>query len=114
MNKEFINNMEKRLLEEKAILTNATSNELEIDTDGDEADEIQANFLIELNSQLSNRAVEKINKINNALDKIKKNKYGICESCGEEIAEKRLMFNPYFTKCILCAEEEEKLLKGIA
>ncbi|WP_369075959.1 TraR/DksA C4-type zinc finger protein, partial [Escherichia coli] len=27
--------------------------------------------------------------------------------CGDEIAEKRLMFNPHFLTCISCAEARE-------
>lgn len=46
-----------------------------------------------------------------ALGRIKKGCYGICEQCGEMIAEKRLMANPATTVCIDCKAEAENLGK---
>ena len=39
------------------------------------------------------------NDIKDALDKIEKNKYGICEVSGEEIEEERLIANPAARTC---------------
>jgi RNA polymerase-binding transcription factor DksA len=43
-----------------------------------------------------------IEKIQKALDRIKNNKYGICESCGREISRKRLKIYPEATYCMKC------------
>jgi DnaK suppressor protein len=81
--------------------------QLVVDSDGDEADEIQANTIVEIDSALSNRSSLKLEKIKVALDKIKSNEFGICEDCEEEIPEKRLEFNPCFITCVKCAEQRE-------
>lgn len=109
MKKTFLSKMKKRLEEERsAILKKASLDDSQIDSDGDEADEIQANLLIYLNNQMYSRYKMSIDRIDNALNKIKKNEYGNCEECGEKILEKRLEFNPHFTTCIVCAEIKEK------
>jgi len=50
-------------------------------------------------------------KIREALDRIEMGTYGICEECGEEISEQRLMARPVATLCIDCKtlqEEDER------
>ena len=48
-------------------------------------------------------------KIEQALEKIEANEYGLCESCGEEIGLKRLEARPVAELCIDCKSEQEKL-----
>ena len=86
---------------------------LAIDFDGDETDEIQAKIIARAAAQLLVRKQEKLVKIDNALKKIDLGgNYGQCEECGEDIAEKRLTFNPDFNTCISCAEELEIMKKN--
>ena len=40
--------------------------------------------------------------VNAALEKIEKNAYGICESCGKNISEDRLNASPEAKRCIQC------------
>ncbi|GAB4484619.1 MAG: hypothetical protein OHK006_09310 [Thermodesulfovibrionales bacterium] len=47
-------------------------------------------------------------EIDEALRKIGEGTYGICEECGEEIAEKRLIVLPTATLCVDCKENREK------
>lgn len=49
-----------------------------------------------------------IMKINDALERIDNDEYGYCESCEEEINEKRLRARPMTTMCIDCKEEQER------
>ncbi|WP_222615431.1 TraR/DksA family transcriptional regulator [Persicimonas caeni] len=49
-----------------------------------------------------------IMKINDALERIANDEYGYCESCEEEINEKRLRARPMTTMCIDCKEEQER------
>lgn len=107
-----VEKMKERLLLERNELIKKNSEAFVIDIDGDETDEIQGNMILELGKQLSSRDMEKIKLINSSLAKIKDGIYGICEDCGENIPEKRLNINPYFTTCVLCAEDREKELKG--
>jgi len=51
---------------------------------------------------------KEIEQIDNALEKIKKDKYGNCENCGKSINKPRLMAIPFVKLCIKCKEEEER------
>jgi DnaK suppressor protein len=53
-----------------------------------------------------------LTKINEALDRIETGDYGICESCGGEISEKRLEARPVTTLCIDCKKKSEALEKA--
>lgn len=44
----------------------------------------------------------KLKNINEALEKIKRNSYGICEKCKEEIPFKRLSITPEIKNCGSC------------
>lgn len=39
-----------------------------------------------------------------ALKRLKTDEFGYCDDCGEEIAVKRLEFDPSVTRCISCAK----------
>lgn len=47
----------------------------------------------ENNNAISSQLEIKLSEINNALEKIEKDKYGVCEVCGEVIEEDRLDAN---------------------
>ncbi len=46
--------------------------------------------------------------VDEALRKLYRGDYGVCEQCGEEISRKRLEAVPHATLCITCKEKEEK------
>ena len=56
----------------------------------------------------SNRRRKLINKIDQALKKLKGNTYGYCEDTGEPIGLKRLIARPIATLCIEAQEKHEK------
>lgn len=60
--------------------------------------------------QLSNHR-EMLIKIDAALMKLKEETYGICEDCGDEIAEARLMVMPFAIYCKDCQEKKESIAK---
>ena len=99
--------MKKQLDALKSELLYKTVREIDVDTDGDETDEIQANLLIQITNQLNIRNAAKLAQIDSALQRIEDKKYGTCIDCEEAIAEKRLLSNPCFQTCIACAEERE-------
>ncbi len=99
--------MKKQLTLLKDELLSKTVKEIDVDTDGDETDEIQANLLIQITNQLNIRNAAKLVQMDLALQRIEDKKYGICIDCEEVIAEKRLLSNPYFQTCIVCAEQRE-------
>jgi RNA polymerase-binding protein DksA len=48
---------------------------------------------------------EEIGLIEKTISRIDAGEYGICESCGEEISEKRLEALPHTNLCVSCAEK---------
>lgn len=53
---------------------------------------------------IRDEAKEELNQINHALQRIKDDEYGFCVTCGEAIAEPRLVALPYTDFCINCAK----------
>jgi len=49
-----------------------------------------------------------LQQVDDALQKIRRKNYGLCERCGEPIGEKRLEALPFAKLCIRCQEEEER------
>jgi DnaK suppressor protein len=76
---------------------------------GDQATaEIDRNFML----RIKGRERKLLKKIDEAIDRINQNTFGICEKCDLDINIKRLEARPVTTMCIECKilqEEEEKL-----
>jgi len=72
--------------------------------------EMDSNFEL----RLKEREQKLLKKIDEALDRIATNTYGICESCEKEIPYKRLKARPVTTLCIECKtqQEEEEKMRG--
>lgn len=51
-------------------------------------------------------------RIQAALERLRKEEYGYCVICGDEIAEGRLRFDPSVPTCITCAKAAEKTGSG--
>jgi len=66
----------------------------------EEADEVE-----EFDTRLAlERTLEKeLKKVNHALDKIKKGRYGVCEKCGKSISSGRLDAYPQAGHCKNCS-----------
>ena len=110
--KKFLEEMLEALKSQKEELVKSFMNyDANIDVGSDETDYIQATILSTASSSLINHNKSKLQKIEVAIKKISDGTFGVCEECGEEIAEKRLMFNPWFNNCIGCAEEKEIIKK---
>ena len=109
MNKTTLKKIKERLLQEKhdVLKKNKSMSEVSLDTEGDEIDEIQAELIFGVVNKLSEKNQEKLINIIKSISKIEDKTYGICEECEEEIEEKRLLANPYFSICISCAETKE-------
>lgn len=54
------------------------------------------------------RRQQRLRAIQAALVRIEQEDFGYCEECGEEIAVKRLQFDPTTRYCIECLSEREK------
>lgn len=65
--------------------------------------------------RIRDRERKLIAKIKEALGRIETGSYGVCEVCGEDISEARLIARPVTTYCIDCKtrQEVEEKVKGI-
>jgi len=73
--------------------------------------ESDRNFML----RIRDRERRLIGKIQDALERIEDDTFGICEVCGEGISEERLDARPVTTLCIECKkkQENEEKLKGL-
>ena len=71
--------------------------------------EADRNFML----RIRDREAKLIKKIKAALDRVEKDTFGICESCGEDITLNRLKARPVTTQCIDCKSKEEALEKAL-
>ena len=69
--------------------------------------EADRNFML----RIRDREAKLIKKIRAALERIENDRYGICESCGEEISIKRLKARPVTSFCIRCKTKRESVEK---
>jgi len=74
---------------------------------GDSADAAFDSSGEEIASQLAELEARELSQIEQALLKIKKGNYGICEGCQIKIPVQRLNALPYSTACIKCQREME-------
>lgn len=119
MKKELIEDLKKKLEEEKNSIQKELESFAQEDPnlknnwdakypnreDGDkdeEADEVQ-----EYDNMLSlEHSLElKLKDVNSALEKIQNGTYGVCENCGKEIGEERLLACPEAKTCLKCNEK---------
>ena len=75
---------------------------------GDSIDHANEERSRELYQLLCERDLKKLDQIKEALERMKDDDYGVCESCGDDIAKKRLMAMPFTRLCIKCKNEEER------
>jgi DnaK suppressor protein len=71
--------------------------------------ESDRNFML----RIKDRERKLITKVTEALDRIEDGSFGVCESCGRPISEKRLMVRPVTTQCIECKTDEEQRERGV-
>jgi DnaK suppressor protein len=55
--------------------------------------------------------LEKANQLAEALERLRRGEYGLCQECGEPIAPARLQAVPEAAACVLCRDRQER---GIA
>ena len=70
---------------------------------GDSAEQAQERENDEVVDAIGNETAQSIRELQAAIERIDDGSYGICESCGEEIAPGRLSAIPEATRCVDCA-----------
>lgn len=77
------------------------------DRDSDEADAAVSTALRERAMWLAQDARQRLEQIQQTLQRIDNGNYGRCETCGRPINPERLEALPYATQCIRCQERAE-------
>ena len=61
---------------------------------------------------LDQRSRSELAEIDDALARIERGEYGLCETCGEPIGTERLLAIPSALQCLECAEAAERRAQG--
>ncbi len=110
ISKKELQSFKDRLLAEKKeilemVQKNSHPGESEV---GDEIDFATQTLEKEMLYQLTNHERQMLLDLENALQKIEKGTYGLCESCKKKIPSKRLKVMPSTRYCIACQTGQEK------
>jgi DnaK suppressor protein len=111
--KDMLIQMREELVLEIARRSKATTEGAQQDI-GDIIDSVSEERTRELEMILTDREKKKLLQIDEALDRIEDNSYGLCEECDIKIPKARLKVVPFAKYCVECQEKmerEEKYLR---
>ena len=74
----------------------------------DLADKAESSYTKEFLLSLSDSERTQLKKIDEALNRLSEDDFGMCRTCGKAIGEKRLNAIPWALLCIQCQEKEEQ------
>src|SRR5579864_6262754 len=112
--KKFLAKMREQLVEMKTKLLSEIDSELRAEREANKDEGMDTYDLAseerdrEINFILSDRERVKIKQIDDALERMAEASYGVCESCGLEIAEERLQAMPFTRLCRDCQQDLER------
>jgi DnaK suppressor protein len=116
--KKFLADLREHLLQMKNKLVTEIDSELRAEREGNKDEGMDTYDLAseerdrEINFILSDRERVKIKQIDDALGRLEEGSYGVCESCGLEIAEERLEAMPFTRLCRDCQQDQEREAKS--
>ena len=87
------------------------SKEIETDTVLCVADKAETSYTKEFLLGLTDSEREQLQLIDQALERLEKGEYGLCQVCHQEIGKKRLQIIPWTPYCINC---QEKIERGVS
>lgn len=88
------------------------SKEIETDTALDLVDKAETSYTKEFLLGLTDSERDQLVMIDQALERLEKDEFGLCQICHKEINKKRLQIIPWTPYCISCQEKKEGELKG--
>ncbi|HXQ24041.1 MAG TPA: TraR/DksA family transcriptional regulator [Candidatus Acidoferrales bacterium] len=118
MRKAFLKNVREKLLETRRQVLKEISNDLKKGREGAKDEGMDTYDLAseerdrEISFILTDRERDKLQAIQEALERVDDGTYGICESCESEIAPKRIEALPFTRLCVNCQAEREKEAKA--
>jgi len=80
-----------------------------IAVDGDDFDEIQETVRREIGFATRDLLVERVYRLQAALERLRLGDYGTCTECGEVIAAARIRALPEVQTCVRCQDRLERL-----
>ncbi len=116
--KKFLAKTREQLLETKTKLLGEIDSELRAERESTKDEGMDSYDLAseerdrEINLILSDRERVKLKQIDDALGRLDEGAYGVCESCGLEIAEERLEAMPFSRLCRDCQQDQEREAKS--
>ncbi len=116
--KKFLTDLRQNLLEMKNKLVAEIDSELKAEREGNKDEGMDTYDLAseerdrEINFILSDRERVKIKQIDDALVRLEDGSYGVCESCGLDVAEERLEAMPFTRLCRDCQQDMEREAKS--
>jgi RNA polymerase-binding transcription factor len=116
--KKFLADLREHLSDMKSKLLSEIDSELRAEREGNKDEGMDTYDLAseerdrEINFILSDRERAKIKQIDDALERLEEGSYGVCESCGLEIAEERLQAMPFTRLCRDCQQDQEREAKA--
>jgi DnaK suppressor protein len=116
--KKFLAKAREQLLETKTRLLGEIDSESRAERESNKDEGMDSYDLAseerdrEINFILSDRERVKLKQIDDALERLDDGAYGVCESCGLEIAEERLEAMPFSRLCRDCQQDQEREAKS--
>ena len=112
MNKTKVDFFKEKLLEARNQILNSgvlsNLDDLKIEPVADEADLANNTVNQQISFSIREKEMNKLRRIDAALERIEDGSYGLCIESGEEISEKRLKTQPWAEFCLEVAEERER------
>jgi DnaK suppressor protein len=112
--KKFLADLRQHLLDMKAKLLEGMDTEQKAEREGNKDEGMDTYDLAseerdrEISFILSDRERTKVKNIDDALERMDEGSYGVCDSCGLEIAEERLEAMPFTRLCRDCQQDLER------
>lgn len=116
--KKFLAQVREQLIETKSKLLGEIDSESRAEREANKDEGMDTYDLAseerdrEINFILSDRERTKLKQIDDALERLDDGSYGVCESCGLEVAEERLSAMPFTRLCRDCQQDEEREAKS--
>ena len=114
MNKKKLEYFKNKLLDARnkilnsGILSNFEDLHVNSDDTADEADLASNTINQQVSFSIREKEMNKLRRIDAALERVEDGSYGFCIESGDEIEEKRLETQPWAEFCIEVAEEKER------
>jgi DnaK suppressor protein len=118
MRKAFLKNVHGKLLEMRRQTLREISNDLQQGREGAKDEGMDTYDLAseerdrEISFILTDRERERLQGIQDALERVDEGTYGMCENCELEIGPARLEALPFTRLCVTCQAEREKEAKN--